>query len=74
MEKEFLLGNARKEKEKRKYSDFVLYYFRNEYIRPKFDVLPDFLNSGLAGSQHTDWIDDISTRLVLGELGPESGA
>lgn len=62
----------KKRKEKKKYSDFVRHYFRNEYIRPKFDLLPDFLNNGLARSQHTDWIDDTSTRLVLGELGPES--
>lgn len=62
----------KKRKEKKKYSDFVPHYFRNEYIRPKFDLLPDFLNNGLARSQHTDWIDDTSTRLVLGELGPES--
>lgn len=62
----------KKRKEKKKYSDFVRHYFRNEYIRPKFDLLPDFLNNGLARSQHSDWIDDTSTRLVLGELGPES--
>lgn len=65
-------SGERKKKKKKKYSDFVRHYFRNEYIRPKFDLLPDFLNNGLARSQHTDWIDDTSTRLVLGELGPES--
>lgn len=65
-------SGERKKKKKKKYSDFVRHYFRNEYIRPKFDLLPDFLNNGLARSQHTDWNDDTSTRLVLGELGPES--